>query len=64
MGMVCTSGLTKEFIEGHGLIIKCMARVISVGLMAGNTKETTLMTRKVDMEFLYGQIIESMKAIG
>ena len=58
-GKVSTVGLMGGSMRGNGKIIKCMALVCSLGLMAVNTLGNTLMIAKRVMVRSSGPMVES-----
>jgi len=59
-----TPGQMTENLLVTGSIIKCTVTVYSLGLMVVSMKVDILMTKKRDMGFLHGQIIENMMVSG
>lgn len=54
----------EENITGNGKIIECKGEESSNGQMADNMKDNTLMIKKKDLVFLYGQMERSIEVIG
>jgi hypothetical protein len=59
-----TCGQILESTMASGRTTRCTAAVSSHGLTAGNTKETTMMTRSRDEESSLGLMVASMMVIG
>ena len=62
--MVSTHGTMAEPIRGTGSIIICMAKAFISGPTAENTKESTSMTRSMDMEPIIIPMADAIKANG
>jgi hypothetical protein len=58
------NGLTEEVLKDNGNTAKCKVKVISIGSMAENIMVIMRMTRKVDLEYLNGQMEGNTKETG
>ena len=61
---VSINGVMEESLKEIGRIIRWREEAFSHGLITGDTKVNTLMTRKKDKEFSFGLMAENTKANG
>ena len=64
MDQANTSGLTEENTQASGISTKCRAVECSLGMTAGDTRESTLTTRNTERESSHGQMVVSTMASG
>ena len=53
-----------EFLKDIGNKITCMVKVSTNGLTVENMKEATLTTENTDMEYIFIQMADAIKATG
>ena len=64
MDLAFILGLMGENMKGNGKIIRCMVKENTLGQMVDFTKVNIKTMKKMDMEYIFGEEVKSMKGTG